>query len=373
MELTATSRFGADGDDPLFTDADRYHEEARKRIEAEKGITCHLVDDEKKIADKVADFAKEYRDSGKASQDKVFRGGYNVDRFSDGSSVCLVDSVGSQANRIEPLFMKKNYTGLVPQIVVKAGSKNVNLLEAGHRAGDAIVRCSALQKELQDAFKAVLNGNAELLAKIAPTSLVFGVWDSRDTQAKLPRLIDSKIRAFNVRELTRSAQYVPAAEYVSQGMLDEPSDKKTNDAYAERGFIHVPASGTHGRVIATGGIRRDATLHLAALRLLTTEDDGDRTLALRRYILGLALTALTYNPSRYLRQGCNLVNDPSMPTEFKLVFNDGQREDASLKHEEALAFSKATATAFRIGADREVGFGPALAKKDVSDAKKKTK
>jgi len=166
-----------------------------------------------------------------ASEDKTFRGGYNVDRFSDGSNVCLIDSVGSQANRIEPLFMKKDYAGLVPQIVVKANSKKVNLLEAGHRAGDAIVRCSELQKDLQDAFKAVLNGNAKPLATIAPTSLVFGVWDSRDTQAKLPRLVDSKIRAFNVRELTRSAQYVPAAEYVSNKMLDDPSDKKTKDAY----------------------------------------------------------------------------------------------------------------------------------------------
>ena len=34
-------------------------------------------------------------------------------------------------------------------------------------------------------------GDPTPLAKIAPTSLVFGVWDSRDTQAKLPRLVAS--------------------------------------------------------------------------------------------------------------------------------------------------------------------------------------
>lgn len=66
MELTATSRSGADSDDPLFTDADRCHEEARKRIEAGKGVACHPVDDEKKIADKVGDFAKGYRDSSQS-------------------------------------------------------------------------------------------------------------------------------------------------------------------------------------------------------------------------------------------------------------------------------------------------------------------
>src|SRR5216684_1203594 len=81
-----------------------------------------------------------------------FPGGYNIDRDPAGTSVCLIDSVGSQANRIEPLFAAEKYRHLVPQIVIKAGDKEVNLLEAGHRAGDAIVRCSQLQKTLQDAF-----------------------------------------------------------------------------------------------------------------------------------------------------------------------------------------------------------------------------
>ena len=129
-----------------------------------------------------------------------FPGGYNIDGDANGANVCLIDTVGSQANRIEPLFAEEKYKSLVPQIVVEAGEKEVNLLEAGHRAGDAIVRCSELQQTLQDAFKAVLKGDATPLAKIAPTSLVFGVWDSRDTQAKLPRLIASTIRAFNVRQ-----------------------------------------------------------------------------------------------------------------------------------------------------------------------------
>jgi CRISPR-associated protein Csb1 len=313
-----------------------------------------------------------------ASEDKTFKGGYNIDEFPDGKNICLIDSVGSQANRIEPLFSKTEYAGLVPQIVVKAGDKTVSLLDAGHRAGDAIIRCSALQQELQDAFKAVQSGDAEPLARVAPTSLVFGVWDSRDTQAKLPRLIASTIRAFDVRKLTRSAQYVPATEYVDNDLLDEPADKKTKDAYAERGFVHVPASGSHGGVIAMGGVRRDATLHLAALRLLAAGSDEEKTLSLRRYILGLALTAFTYSPAVYLRQGCNLVRNPNAktPHEFKEVYNDGRREDATLKHDEALAYAKVAAKEFGIdpgrkiefgkGPDREVQFDKGLAMKDVS-------
>jgi CRISPR-associated protein Csb1 len=300
-----------------------------------------------------------------ASQDGSFAGGYNIDSFSETENVCLIDSVGSQANRIEPLFARPDYADLVPRVTIKAGEKVVNLLEAGHRAGDAIVRCSALQEELRDAFIAAQNGNAEPLAKIAPTSLVFGAWDSRDTGAKLPRLIASTIRAFNVRELRRSAQYIPAAEYVSGGLLEEPPDKKTSDAYAERGFVHVPASGNPGGVIATGGIRRDASLHLAALRLLYASSEA-RTLALRRYILGLALTAFTYPPAGYLRQGCNLVLDPERAREFVEVYGDGRRVPASVTHPEALEYARAVVNDFGVGPNRAVDFDPDRAKRDLS-------
>ncbi len=301
------------------------------------------------------------------AEDKTkFAGGYNIDSFSDGKNVCLIDSVGSQSNRIEPLFAEPDYAALVPQVGVKAGTKEINLLQAGHRAGDALVRCSALQNELQTAFKAVLNGNAEPLAKIAPTSLVFGVWDSRDTQAKLPRLIASTIRAFNVRKLTRSAQFVPATEYTSEGLLEATEDKKLKDAYAERGFIHVPASGSHGGIIADGGIRRDATLSLAALRLLRVGTDQTKTLALRRYILGLALVAFTRPPASYLRQGCNLVADPDKPREFLEVHTDGKRTPAKITHADALAFASDAAKAFGIGKDRAVDFDTKLAVRDIS-------
>ncbi|AMV26063.1 CRISPR-associated protein [Gemmata sp. SH-PL17] len=306
-----------------------------------------------------------------AAEDKTkFAGGYNIDTFSDGTNICLVDSVGSQANRIEPIFAKPEYAGLVPQIVIMAGSKAISLLEAGHRAGDAIVRCSTLKNQLQAAFKAVQNGDAEPLAQIAPTSLVFGVWDSRDTQAKLPRLVASTIRAFNVKRLLRSAQFVPATEYVERELLDEPADKKTSDAYAERGFVHVPASGSHGGVIAEK-VRRDATLSIAALRLLAVREAGsvmamDRTRDLRRYILGLALVALTAPQSSYLRQGCNLVPDTDSPREFTLVHADGRREKFDLRHPDAITYAQAAAKAFKVADGLTVEFNKSMAKQDIT-------
>ncbi|MGH8209439.1 MAG: type I-G CRISPR-associated RAMP protein Csb1/Cas7g [Steroidobacteraceae bacterium] len=302
-----------------------------------------------------------------AAEDKrVFPGGYNIDPPEGDRNVCLVDSVGSQANRIEPIFAKPEYAGLVPQIVVTAGEKSVNLLEAGHRAGDAIVRCTPLQKTLQEAFKSVLKGDATKMAKIAPTSLVFGVWDSRDTQAKLPRLVASTIRAFDVQKLTRSAQFNPAADYIGLGLLEDTTDKKLKDAYSERGFIHVPATGSHGGVIANGGIRRDTTFSLAALRLLAAGDDLNQTLKLRRYVLGLSLVALTAPPQTYLRQGCNLVPDIDNPRKATLVNADGSREDFRLTHEQAIAFARPAANDFGIGEAQSVKFDSDLAKKDIA-------
>lgn len=316
-----------------------------------------------------------------------FPGGYNIDGpFNgqpDGENVCLIDSVGSQANRVEPEFAKAKYCALVPQITIKAGEeKEVSILDAGHRAGDALLRCTELAKDLKAAFESVGKGDAQALARIAPTSLVFGVWDSRDTQAKLPRILGSTIRAFNVRKLTRGAVYIPPLDYSALEVFSEEDKTKAEgnkkSPLAQRGFVHNPASGSHGGVIATGGIRRDATLNLAALRLLKAGTDEAKTLVLRRYILGLSLVAFTH-PSAfvgYLRQGCTLVLDPEAkpaPREFVLVHPDGKRDPANLKHDEALAYAQATAEEFRVGESKSVKFDKKRAQDDVTEAKRDKK
>lgn len=307
-----------------------------------------------------------------AENSKEFPGGYNISELGNGENVCLIDSVGSQANRIEPMFATGDYAALVPQLVVEAGEKKVSILEAGHRAGDAIVRCTELKDPLQSAFQALKKGNAVPLAKLAPTSLVFGVWDSRDTQAKAPRLLAATIRAFNVAKLTRSAQYNPAVEYVEEGLLDETEDKDSLKAYSERGFRHVPASATHGGVIARGDIRREVTLQLAALRLLRATTD-DETMKLRAYLLGLALVAFTKPAVGYLRQGCNLVLDGDKKPDSKVVFPDGRREVSGLTHDAALLFAKKAAGAFGVGESKTVKFDTKLAKDETSGEGKKKK
>ena len=140
---------------------------------------------------------------------------YNIDQLSDGTKIATIDSVGSQANRMEPIFLparegepENPRSKLVPQIVITYGNeKSVSILEAGHRLGDAIIRSTKLKDAVKSAFLDFDDrGDASSLAKIGPTSLVFGVWDSRDTLVKIPRVVQSTIRAEDVSELRRSAQ-----------------------------------------------------------------------------------------------------------------------------------------------------------------------
>ncbi len=302
---------------------------------------------------------------------------YNIDTLQDGTKVALVDSVGSQANRLEPIFLEDPYRALVPQVTIgysvpkkdgmPAYEGSVSLLEAGHRLGDAVVRSTELHEEARAAFRTLLReGDATPLAKLAPTSLVFGVWDSRDTQAKVPRILQSVIRAWDVSKLTRSAQYEPALDYAELDVFGEKEKEKaegnTKSPLAQRGFVHVPAGRGHGGVIAAGPIRRDVTVNLIALRRL---GGGEGAAALRRYILGLALVAATHDLDPFLRQGCLLVPDVETPAAWSAVARNGARETLSLAHEDALLAAREAAKEFGVGDAREVRFDKSRAKKDA--------
>src|SRR6056297_3127899 len=56
-------------------------------------------------------------------------------------------------------------------------TRSVSIFEAGHRLGDAIVRSTELAEEAHAAFSLLnVHGDAGKIAKLAPTSLVFGAW-----------------------------------------------------------------------------------------------------------------------------------------------------------------------------------------------------
>ena len=305
---------------------------------------------------------------------------YAIDELSDGTKVVQIDSVGAQANRMEPLFRRAAHgrtpnplAKLVPQIDVTFGNeRTVSLLDAGHRLGDALVRASGLRNDVQDAFTAYQHGDATGIAKLAPTSLVFGAWDSRGEGAKLPRIVQSVIRAWDVDLLRRSAQYNPPVDYVSLDVFSEEDKKKgeddTSSDLAKRGFVHVPAVDTHGGVVVRGAVQRDVTVNFVALRQL----DGGNGEALRRYVLGLALVAATEPQDGFLRQGCLLTPDPDGVAGWTVVERDGRRISIEIDADTAAAYAEKAASRFGVGPDRQVAFDKDQAKKDLpsKDTKK---
>lgn len=307
--------------------------------------------------------------------------GYNIDTLSDGTKVATIDSVGSQANRMEPIFKstgiddkgqeKNSLADLVPQIAVEYGDgKAISILEVGHRLGDALIRSSELKDKARKAFKAFLDGNdASELAKLAPTSLVFGVWDSRDTQVKLPRLVQSVIRAWDVDVLTRSAQYNPPLDYSALDVFSEADKAKQEgdpkSPLAKRGFVHVPAGEALGGILCRQAIERHITVNLIALRRLESKDNAD---ALRKYLFGVALVAATAPLDGFLRQGCLLVPDPNASAAWHAVERDGRRRVIPLTDDIAAKYAERTARNFGIEKSRTVKFKKELAKADARAA-----
>ena len=299
--------------------------------------------------------------------------GYNIDKLPDGTKVATIDSVGSQANRIEPVFEEEPYAALVPQVTITYGNnRSISILRAGHRLGDALIRSTALAEEAHAAFTTFLDaGDVTAVARLAPTSLVFGVWDSRDTNAKLPRIVQSVIRAWDVGRLTRSAQYMPPIDYSALEVFSDVENQEgnQNSPRAQRGFVHVPATEEHGGIVVHGEIRRTVTVNLVALRRL----HGDDGPALRRYVLGLALVAATAPSDGFLRQGCLLTSNPDEPASWAAVDRDGTRKLATLDADAVLTFAQAEAAAFGVRENRSISFDKKLAKTDMTKEKNKNK
>lgn len=257
--------------------------------------------------------------------------GYNIDDLRDGTRVALLDSVGSQANRMEPLFIcseTDQSKWLVPQISIKINDDTIlSLLELAHRGADAVVRSSGgLAKKIDAAFqKLKKTGNAHDLCAIAPTSLLFGVWDSRGSNEKLPRLIRSIIRAWDVEVLHSAAQFNSVWKGLNEDQKAEMDKeaKKQKVKLSVKGFADAPGvfrdtkvsqikdggfnpeARVLGGVLVKGGIHRDITINLVALRGINA-GTADETVALRNYLIGLALVAATAEIDLFLREGCNL-------------------------------------------------------------------
>jgi len=306
---------------------------------------------------------------------------YQIDPLPDDDrrNVCLIDSVGSQANRMEPIFKKPPYSALVPQMKIKLGNDcELNLLDAGHRAADAAVRFSKVYgPRLSDAFRKYREKrDCTDLVRLAPTSLIFGVWDSRGTGVKIQRIVRSVIRAYNVTKAKRSATYQAAYDYTGNGLIDPGRDKGKgkDNPLSQEGFKFSLATGTHGGVLVRGDIRQEAMINLVALRTLSND------LPTKRYLLGLALVALSYRDQGgfNLREGCLLcaATKEDFQGTWKVVHFDGTEDAkrfADFTHEVALEFANEIVKTIEIDQLPADAFDGETAEKWLAIDKKKRK
>src|SRR5262249_4717950 len=242
----------------------------------------------------------------------------------------VLDSDGSQANRIEEMFLADRLSSLTPHIVIERDGERRDLLSFAHRLADGAVRCSTFAAAAEEAFRAAQGGDQTDLIRLTPMSALFGVWDSRgSSRVRLRRVLHSEIEATNVSLLSRKAQYfVPF---------------RGGEGDAEIGTADVPWSG-HGGVMVFGKITRRAIINLNTLRSIRA---GELTPAARRYIFALALVGLIAQEFYDLRQGCILFR---RGLDAHLVTGDGSKQPFNPPSlDEAIKFAQATCQAFYKG------------------------
>lgn len=266
---------------------------------------------------------------------------------------CIIDTQPSQANRIEPVF---DGSGLIPDSTVKIGDKTVPLTALGHRVADAALRFSNGAKAVTAALDAAFCGDYVPLAKLAPTSLLFGAWDSRgNVKIKLTRVVRAEIRATDVSEpIAVLGQF--------RSSVDRPAEGDNKELSAE-GLLDCPTNGLGG-VVVSGEVTRSVQVNVRAIRKF-----GDTVL--QDYILGLGLVALLAPADLDLREGCNLV---IASTIAEAVNEDGTRTPFKMTYDEAFEFAKKSAGKFGVGAARQFVYDEAnIAAKIASRTEERNK
>ena len=317
--------------------------------------------------------------------DKVFpptyeRGTYATEtrRIAGADVACvLLDSVQSQANRMELALLRAWDAGRIPLPVVAvdfreanlAGVSRVTSLDAPHRLVDAILRDSYLSppggqkptsfpKSLEDrGFDAVSVANAALLYELCPTGLVFGLWDSTGKRGgsgvKFARAMVSEIVGVNaVVGKKTSSRIDPLQIQLKAGPLYEGKDgtwtlddkeaKTEKAAKGENrpkllGKAGKPSEANHGNVTPTigdGGVTIDyalqtTVLSLAGLRRLgfpgidgKGREKNDLPAQTALAALALAATTLADADGLDLRSRCLLC--PTKARAWEIIGGDGR-------------------------------------------------
>ncbi len=313
----------------------------------------------------------------------------------DGDEVwcVLVDSVQSQANRLEEVLLSAVRERAIPLPYVTvdfagsdlAGVTEITSLDAPHRVYDAILRDSLLDG--QPFMKSALGirlaeakpADATALLEASPTALLFGAWHSTGEGgglgAKFPRCLVSEITAINtpVEEIadqrtgeveTRTAGRRTGSRIDPLGILRKVEVWKGEAGWdidaqgAGKGAKKVrPSEINHGNIapsvqplgVTCDYIEHVAVISFAGLRRLGF-GGGERDQAGRALLAALGLVALAEQDARgyALRSRCDLVCEGRAPLE--LVHADGTTGPVVLDRKTARAvYAEAYDAARRAG------------------------
>jgi CRISPR-associated protein Csb1 len=307
----------------------------------------------------------------------------------------LIDSVQSQANRLEEALLAAVREGIIalPYVTVDfssaglAGISEITSLEAPHRVYDAILRDSSLngepfmKSELGIQLAEAKLGHAAALLETSPTALLFGAWYSTGEGggfgAKFPRCLVSEIIAVDVpvedgaidgrtgEVDVRTSGRRTGSRIDPLGVLRRVEVFKGQDGWdvvkerAGKGAKLVrPSEINHGNILPTvqplgvtcDHIEHTAVLSFAALRRLEF-GGAERNIGARALLAALGIVALTEQDARgyALRSRCDLVCEGH--ASFQLIHADGSLDDVEIDRQAARALYAAS-----VHAAREAGF-----------------
>ena len=286
----------------------------------------------------------DYQPAG-GSGDKVFPPTYGGGKYATEERIdpatgevrqcVLLDSVQSQANRMELALLEAHRAGTVqlPLLVTRFDQEqllkkfSVTSLEAPHRIADALFRDSLLDGMIfRESEKGRILDTAEVrnatdLFGLCPTALVFGMWYSTGplggAGCKFQRAVVSEIVGYDVVVGKKTAIRIdPALIMRDSATLYERKSKSSDapdwtlnkkDSSKKLKKTGRPSEANHGNILTSieeGGFtiskaRQTTTLSLAVLRRLRfplngdADSDHDTDLAARTALAALGIAAGT--------------------------------------------------------------------------------
>jgi CRISPR-associated protein Csb1 len=315
---------------------------------------------------------------------------FETRRLDGENVVCvLIDSVQSQANRLEEALLSSARAGQIglPRLVVDFPSSGLNAvpeissLEAPHRIYDAILRDSLLggvafrESDVGKRIRQATMHDATAILEVSPTALLFGAWNSTGEGgglgAKFARAIVSEIIGVHAIVGARAGVRVDPLGILSSVKIKGGPTDWVPARETEKGTLR-PSEINHSNVITGAGksserraiweqgitcdyAQQTAVITLAGLRRLSFGTDAVRNRAARAYLAALGLLALVEADVQgyALRSRCDLVCDGEAPID--LVQFDGQAGpvDLDLHAARALhtaAYEAAQAAGFNLDA-----------------------